>query len=202
MVQNALPDSLFLTGLCSGCFKRMHRHGGRSMSNTPIGDYDLKGFRPWSEVFVRVYVRLCMSLTVTLTYRCHWFVHLSDEIFVAVIWFAIPVTAIQRVTDGIYMCSMSNSLELDPLLWSWKAPSKTWYILIRSREVYLWARLKIKRREIYCTTRMNVHSAYPYMFFKNLMWMIGATIYGNLIGPVGAVPGSTLSPMWHCQIVL
>lgn len=109
----------------------------------------------------------CVSLTVTLIYRCHWLVHLSDEILCSRIWFALPVTATQRVlTDGIYTCSMSKCLELDPLLWSWKAPSKTWNILFRSREIYLWACLKIKKQknmwpESKCTQHIHTFS------FKN-----------------------------------
>lgn len=159
----------------------MHRHSGHSLSNTPIGDNDWKAIRPWSEVFC-VYVCLCMSFTVTLTYQCHWFVHLSDEIFVAVIWFAIPETAIRRVTDGIYMCSMSSGLELDSLLWSWKATSKIWSILINSERS--WLKLKPDKNHM---PSISLHFQQ-----KNLLWMIEVKLYSSVVGTGGATPACTL----------
>lgn len=106
----------------------------------------------WLESLDQKCLRTCAFVCVCLL-QSHWFIGVIGlciclmRFSLGRIWFAIPVTATQRVlTDGIYMCSMSKCLELDPLLWSWKAPSKTWNILVRSREIYLWACLRIKRQ--------------------------------------------------------
>ena len=131
----------------------MHRHSGRSLSNTPIGDYHVKAFG-FDQKCVFIFFSVCMrvSFIVPLIYRCHWFVHLSDEILLGRIWFAIPVTAFQRaLTDGIYKCSVSKCLELNPTLWSWKVPSKTGNILVRSSQIYLRARLRCMLSELKCT---------------------------------------------------
>lgn len=107
-------------------------------------NYDQKAVRPGSGLLLYVPISLCMPFTGTLLYWRPWSVRLSDEIFVAVIWFAIPVTAVPRVTDGIYMCSTFNRLEVNPLLWSLKFFFKTWNFLISSKDIYLGAQLPRK----------------------------------------------------------
>lgn len=52
----------------------------------PICDYDWKAVRPAPGALL--YVRMFLSFAGTVTYRRHWPVHLSDEIFIAVILFA------------------------------------------------------------------------------------------------------------------
>lgn len=133
-----MSDSVFVAGLCSGDFKRMHRYGGHSMQLRP------ESCQAWVRAaFVRTYIFVHVFYR-PLPYRRPWSVHLSDKIFVAVIWFAIPVTAVPRVTDGIYMCSTFKRLEVDPLLWSWKFFFQTWNILISSKDIYLGAQLPSK----------------------------------------------------------
>ena len=158
------------------------------MSNTPKGDYDLKAFRPRSEVFVPACVWVGVGVCVSYSH-----IDLLVSLVCTSVWrefhsFATPVTATQRaLTDGIYMCSMSKCLELDPLLWSWKAPSKTWNILIRSREIYLWACLGIRRQEI-CDLNESVLQHVHTLSF-HLGWMIRAETDGSSC--------QTLSSMWQ-----
>lgn len=192
MVQNALPDPLFIPGLCCGDGVLNECTGTVGVPCWTLPKVITVESLQASIRSVCACVRACLCGCgcVCVSYSQ---IDLSVSLVCTSVWrefhsFATPVTATPRaLTDGIYVCSMSKCFELDPQLWSWKAPSKTWNILIRSREIYLWTCLGIRRQEICDLNESALQHIHALSF--HLGWMIRAETDGSSC--------QTLSSMWQ-----